>query len=538
MMNSKSHRRIQTQNRPFDFKELNQHPGLLTNRDQKGRRKTVIIVGGGIAGLTSAYELKKLGHEVVILEAFNRTGGRIKSHYFNDGTHAELGAMRIPAQHFCTLHYVKEFNLHSRRFVNHNPDAYYYLREKKVRIGSHRKLASNYNLSLDEYQSPFRWYENIMKELIMSLSTSEKWEMFSKTLSSPTLLKYNAISFWQYVKEHLSPEAFEFVGQATGMIQYEKASLLEVLIDYFGLFRVDQYELVGGMETLVKALTARLPGITQYNAKVTALEMTDTGVRVHWNRFGKKIIQESDYVICTVPLPALSKIDFQPALPARKLQAIRGVNYASSAKTIFHCQARPWEFNDGIYGGGSFTDLPIQQCWYPSDNAKPADNNTLTGFTGDDKLQNSEAPQHWIARNPDLSYSPGTFTASYLWENNARRFLALSQQERTDSVLLNIQKLHPQIEDHVDDIVHWSWDEQSSPGCGAFAYFAPGEHERYQKLLCDPYPLENPRVFFAGEHLSIAHAWIQGAIQTGLAATINVLQAPAPAKSNLERLAS
>jgi hypothetical protein len=39
---------------------------------------------------------------------------------------------------------------------------------------------------------------------------------------------------------------------------------------------------------------------------------------------------------------------------------------------------------------------------------------------------------------------------------------------------------------------------------------------------------DNPRVFFAGEHLAIAHAWIQGAIQTGLVAVIQILNAPAP----------
>jgi monoamine oxidase len=40
--------------------------------------------------------------------------------------------------------------------------------------------------------------------------------------------------------------------------------------------------------------------------------------------------------------------------------------------------------------------------------------------------------------------------------------------------------------------------------------------------------LDNPCVFFVGEHLAISRAWIQGAIQTGLAATINILQAVAP----------
>jgi monoamine oxidase len=106
--------------------------------------------------------------------------------------------------------------------------------------------------------------------------------------------------------------------------------------------------------------------------------------------------------------------------------------------------------------------------------------------------------------------------------------LALPNQSQTEQVFREIRKLHPSIDKYVDDIVHWSWDQQSNPGYGAFAYFAPGEHERYQEFLCQPYPLDNPRVFFAGEHLAIAHAWIQGAIQTGLVAVRHILQAPTP----------
>ncbi|MGD1809538.1 FAD-dependent oxidoreductase [Dapis sp. BLCC M126] len=43
-------------------------------------------------------------------------GGRIKIHYFRDGTYGELGAMRIPASHGCTLHYIDKFKLPKKTF--------------------------------------------------------------------------------------------------------------------------------------------------------------------------------------------------------------------------------------------------------------------------------------------------------------------------------------------------------------------------------------------------------------------------------------
>ena len=47
--------------------------------------KHVIIVGAGLAGLSAAYELTKVGHEVDILEIQNRVGGRVKTLRERDG---------------------------------------------------------------------------------------------------------------------------------------------------------------------------------------------------------------------------------------------------------------------------------------------------------------------------------------------------------------------------------------------------------------------------------------------------------------------
>jgi monoamine oxidase len=75
--------------------------------------KKIVIIGAGMAGLSAGYELTQLGHDVTILEARSRPGGRVHTlrEPFDDGLYAEAGAARIPDNHDLTLKYVKLFDL-------------------------------------------------------------------------------------------------------------------------------------------------------------------------------------------------------------------------------------------------------------------------------------------------------------------------------------------------------------------------------------------------------------------------------------------
>src|SRR5271163_1784707 len=92
-----------------------------------GKGVKVVVLGGGIAGLVSAYELKKLGYEVTVLEARERPGGRVwtgrrgdKVEFVDgtvqtidwaDGNYQNMGAGRIPSTHWTILTYCRELNV-------------------------------------------------------------------------------------------------------------------------------------------------------------------------------------------------------------------------------------------------------------------------------------------------------------------------------------------------------------------------------------------------------------------------------------------
>jgi monoamine oxidase len=175
---------------------------------------------------------------------------------------------------------------------------------------------------------------------------------------------------------------------------------------------------------------------------------------------------------------------------------VRELAYDSSTKVLVIANRRFWETDDGIYGGGSFSDTPLATTYYPSDNAE--------------------------AKDPRVSAGPGVLLASYSWGAAARRLASLPHRDRADVVLRHLARIHPQIgaPGMVRQTASWSWDNHPYSS-GAFVLFTPGQHTALQKDIVAP----EGRIHFAGEHASLTHSWIQGALESGLRATREMLEA-------------
>src|SRR4051794_6622903 len=104
-----------------------------------GNGRSVVILGAGIAGLVSAYELQKAGYKVTVLEARDRIGGRAwairgggrgeqvgrpdQRASFDPGLYFNAGAARIPSSHRVILGYARRFGVRLETFVNTNRHA-------------------------------------------------------------------------------------------------------------------------------------------------------------------------------------------------------------------------------------------------------------------------------------------------------------------------------------------------------------------------------------------------------------------------------
>src|SRR6266704_2111499 len=100
--------------------------------------KRVLIIGAGLSGLVAADELTQAGHDVTILEAQLRPGGRVLTlrEPFSDGLYADAGAARIPDNHDLTLHYVKHFGLTLVPFFPNKLSMVYLLGGQRIKCRS------------------------------------------------------------------------------------------------------------------------------------------------------------------------------------------------------------------------------------------------------------------------------------------------------------------------------------------------------------------------------------------------------------------
>src|SRR5262249_46047614 len=118
-----------------------------------GQPKNVVVLGGGLAGLSAAYELKKIGHKVTILEARKFAGGRLQTiRDFDDGLYAEAGPLAFPQSHTFTWGYVQEFGLPVRPSYKLGLDFIASIRGQIFRVGANTP-AIPLNLKANERQA-------------------------------------------------------------------------------------------------------------------------------------------------------------------------------------------------------------------------------------------------------------------------------------------------------------------------------------------------------------------------------------------------
>ena len=442
------------------------------------RPLTVLVLGAGLAGLSAAYELRRAGHTPIVLEAQHRVGGRVCTlrEPFSDGLYAEAGAMRIPRSHALTMAYLEHFNVPSLPFTMGNPQCFYYLNGTRHRIAEATADPARLGYAVHPHEAGRSFgqlWEAALAPLLARLKAEGDvaWDGLVRDYDQYSTREFLETCGW-------SEGAIEMFGLLADQEALMNSSFLELFREEAGNYYTDMVQVAGGMDHLPRAFLPALRPHLRFGAKVTAIEQNADRVTAHYGSPAGNFSVSADYAIITIPFPVLRHIEFPQPLSRGKQRAIRQLHYDASAKIWMQFRRRFWETDDGIYGGGTATDLPVRVVYYP-------DHGRETGR--------------------------GVVLASYTWSEDAQRWGSLSPEARLREALDDLVEIHPQARAEFECGASKMWHDDEFAG-GAFALFDPGQ----QTLLYQDIIRPEGRLRFAGEHASLGHAWIQGAIESGV----------------------
>ena len=469
--------------------------------DPKGT--SVLVLGAGLAGMTAAFELRRAGYAVKVLEYNDRPGGRNWTLRGGDvytelggarqlcgfapGLYLNPGPWRIPYHHRAVLDYCRRLGVALEPFIQLNHNAY--LHSTKAFGGRPQRIR--------EVKADFQGH---VAELLAKATASDRLEQpvtsEDRAILLDALRDWGALDASHSYKASLVSANARGPGKAAGgglgaaPSPSEPLGLSEVLRSrhwrYLGNFAEFEFQTtmmqpVGGMDAIGRAFGRELDGAIRYGAKVTRIRQSGSGVAITYAdraSGGSEREETADWCVCTIPLSVLSQIpvDVGPRMQA----AIDAVPYVSATKIGLQFRRRFWEEDEAIYGGITYTDLPIRQIGYP-----------VAGMNGG---------------------GPGVLLGAYLFgAPNSYEFAAMEPGERVARAVDFGAQIHPQYRDAFDNGVAVAWHRVPSV-MGCFAGWSDAARAAHYDDLCQI----DGRIVLAGEHASYLPAWQEGAILSAL----------------------
>lgn len=466
------------------------------------RGTSVLILGAGLAGMVAAYELRRAGYNVRVLEYNHRPGGRnwtlrggdtytelggyTQHCTFDRGLYINPGPWRIPYHHRGLLDYCKKLNVPLQPFVQINHNAY--LHSAKAFGGKpqrYRAINADYRghvaelLAKSTQQGALNAQVTKDDQAIL-LESLRQWGALDKNYA------YVAGPGTSNRRGYLKPPGG---GLSAKPIDSQPLQLHDVLQSHLWSdltegeifeFQTTMFQPVGGMGRIGEAFGRELKDLIRYHAKVTAIHQDEHGVTVQYEdaqRLGHSMTERADWCICTIPLSILSQIPMN--VGAAMADAIGAIPYAASVKVGLQFKRRFWEEDEDIYGGITATDLPINTISYPS-----CDFN---------------------------SKGKGVLLGAYVWGLSAYEFTAMTPEERVRKAVEYGAQIHPQYKDEFDTGIAVAW-HRAPFTMGCFATWSEEARAKHYDNLCQI----DGRIGLAGEHASYLPAWQEGAVTSAL----------------------
>ncbi|HWH86731.1 MAG TPA: flavin monoamine oxidase family protein [Pseudomonas sp.] len=425
--------------------------------------KTAIVIGGGLSGLTAAYELQNKGWQVTLLEAKPSLGGRsgmATSEWIgNDKTQPVLNK------------YVSTFKLGTT-------PAPEFVRTPSYLIDGDYFSAADLATRQPATADALKRYQKTLDDLARSIDDPQN------PAATATLHALDQITVSSWLdKQNLPATARQLINQDI-RTHYDEPSRLSLLYFaqqnrvYRGVSDRDlrASRLVGGSQVLAQAFVKQIKTI-KTNSPVSAITQDKDGVTVKVGSVG----YQADYVVLAVPLRALNKIALTPALDAQHLAAIKGTNYGWRDQIMLKFKTPVWESKSRM-SGEIYSNTGLGMLWI--EPALKGGANVVINLSGD----------------------------------NARVMQAFGDKQMVDQVLIRLHAFYPQARGSFTGYEIRRYSTDPSMG-GAYLAYGPGQISKFWRLW--ERPLQ--RVAFAGEHTDTLYpGTLEGALRTGQRAASQV----------------
>ncbi|MFN4171504.1 MAG: flavin monoamine oxidase family protein, partial [Pseudorhodobacter sp.] len=292
---------------------------------RQGRR--VLILGAGIAGMAAAYEMRRAGYEVKILEYQGRTGGRcltlrggdrhtemggheVACDFEGDG-YLNAGPWRLPVHHRAVFDYCRKLGVPLHPFIIKNNRAF--LHSAKAFDGKPQRIG--------DVEKDMRGHvsELLAKSLnqggLDSAVTLEDREKLLEGLKGWGVLDHNhayrASNATGGRRGWDIPPGGGLMPDKVPSQPIDLSALLQsgLWSQLFGFnsysFEPPMFEPAGGMDAITDALAREVEDLVQLNARVTRIAQGANGVTVTYEdggRGGPRREETADWCICTIPL--------------------------------------------------------------------------------------------------------------------------------------------------------------------------------------------------------------------------------------------
>jgi monoamine oxidase len=423
----------------------------------------IVVVGAGLAGLTAARQLELDGHDVTLIEAGSRLGGRARTvrSPFTEGQYVESGAEWIDTHHqrMCAL-----LDRHGLTLQGEGQQW------TTIRRWLHRdgRLQSPADLGQDVYRQ-LEAFEAIVHDAARTVDDP------ANPQRSAAAAELDALSLADVAQRaglgelaglfHRRDSQGEFAAEPREVSLLFVAQQRAVSAAHGAADVIRSHRVADGIDTLVQRMAADVETPISMGESLVAVQHDGDSVAVTTSR--RRL--PADHVVLACSLVPLREVQFDPPVPDQLRRAIAELGYGTVTKTAIQFADRQWP-------SGYATTEGVSQRVYEPTVDQPGEPGVLMAYAGGD----------------------------------GGRMLAMrSEAERLSLIEADMRSVHGLTATSVGGFSR-AWSAEPRYG-GSYAVYRPGQVTSFWDVLRRPVG----RIWLAGEHVATWTGYLEGAVESG-----------------------